>query len=67
VNTEVGSARRCREVVVAMDDGVKLAVRDYGRPEAERTVVFVHGLCLSQMCWGVRSTLWWPGSGTRFG
>lgn len=51
MNTEVASARRCREVMVAMDDGTKLAVRDYGRPEAERTVVFVHGLCLSQMCW----------------
>lgn len=41
-----------RDVAVTIDDGVRLAVRDYGRrPEASHTVVFVHGLCLSQACW----------------
>ena len=40
------------DVAVTMDDGVCLAVRDYGRrPGATHTVVFVHGLCLSQACW----------------
>ena len=51
MNTEVASARRCREVAVAMDDGVSLSVRDIGGRDAEHTVVFVHGLCLSQVCW----------------
>lgn len=41
-----------REISVITDDGVVLAVRDHGPRGAERTVVFLHGLCLSQVCWG---------------
>lgn len=49
---ETGAGRRCREVTITMDDGVALAVRDLGGPGAGHTVVFLHGLCLSQGCWG---------------
>lgn len=47
----VSERRRYRDVAVAMDDGVVLAVRDVGGVDASHTVVFVHGLCLSQVCW----------------
>ena len=35
-----------RSVVVAADDGVPLAVRECGPPDARLTVVFAHGFCL---------------------
>lgn len=40
-----------RDNLVTTDDGVKLAVRDIGNRDATHTVVFLHGLCLSQACW----------------
>ena len=51
MNTDVASARRYREVSVVADDGVRLSVREVGGRAAGHTVVFVHGLCLSQLCW----------------
>lgn len=36
---------------VRTDDGVRLAVRVHGEPTAACTVVFLHGLCLSQASW----------------
>lgn len=51
MNTDGASARRCREVSVVADDGVRLSVREVGGRAAGHTVVFVHGLCLSQLCW----------------
>ncbi|MDZ4268177.1 MAG: alpha/beta hydrolase [Mycobacterium sp.] len=48
---DTAAAKGYRDVTVTMDDGVDLAVRDYGMPGASHTVVFVHGLCLSQVCW----------------
>ncbi|OCB26394.1 hypothetical protein A5674_19635 [Mycobacterium malmoense] len=36
---------------VTTRDGVRLAVRDCGSRDADRTVVFLHGLCLSQVSW----------------
>lgn len=43
--------RQGRDIHVTTDDGVVLAVRDTGRRGAAHTVVFLHGLCLSQVCW----------------
>lgn len=40
-----------RDSLVTTDDGVTLAVRDNGNRDAAHTVVFLHGLCLSQACW----------------
>lgn len=40
-----------RDNLVTTDDGVTLAVRDIGNRDAAHTVVFLHGLCLSQACW----------------
>lgn len=40
-----------RDNLVTTDDGVTLAVRDNGNRDAAHTVVFLHGLCLSQTCW----------------
>lgn len=51
VVVETSLGRRCRDVNLTMDDGVVLAVRDRGGPDAGHTVVFLHGLCLSQVCW----------------
>lgn len=42
---------QCRDIRVTTDDGVALAVRDSGNRDAAHTVVFLHGLCLSQACW----------------
>lgn len=42
---------RERHHVITAADGVELACRDYGDPTARRTVVFLHGLCLSQQSW----------------
>jgi pimeloyl-ACP methyl ester carboxylesterase len=36
---------------VATDDGVLLAVHDRGPQTAQRTVVFLHGLCLTRASW----------------
>ncbi|MFN6548118.1 alpha/beta fold hydrolase [Mycolicibacterium nivoides] len=51
MNGDRVEARERRDVDVITDDGVVLSVRDTGRPDAEHTVVFLHGLCLSRMCW----------------
>ncbi|TLG05802.1 alpha/beta hydrolase [Nocardia cyriacigeorgica] len=40
-----------RRSVVSTDDGVALAVREYGRRDAELTVVLVHGHCLRTESW----------------
>ena len=40
-----------RHHVITVADGVGLACSDYGDPAARRTVVFLHGLCLSQQSW----------------
>jgi hypothetical protein len=39
------------DVWVTTRDGVRLAVRDCGSPDAYHTVVFLHGFCLSQASW----------------
>jgi pimeloyl-ACP methyl ester carboxylesterase len=39
------------ETYVATRDGVCLAVRDHGSRDADHTVVFLHGLCLSRASW----------------
>ncbi|PJE03608.1 MAG: alpha/beta hydrolase [Mycobacterium sp.] len=49
--TQSVARRICREVAITTDDGAVLAVRDHGGPGAVHTVVFLHGLCLSQGCW----------------
>lgn len=38
-------------ITVSADDGVPLAVREFGRPDAPLTVVFVHGHCLRTDSW----------------
>ena len=43
--------RRVQPVMVCTSDGVRLACSDYGDRTACRTVVFLHGLCLSQQSW----------------
>ena len=43
--------RRRRDVCVMTRDGVRLSVRDCGARHAERTVVFLHGLCLAGDTW----------------
>jgi pimeloyl-ACP methyl ester carboxylesterase len=43
--------RRRRDVCVMTRDGVRLSVRDCGARCAERTVVFLHGFCLSGDSW----------------
>ncbi len=44
--------RWCQDDVWVMTrDGVRLAVRDCGSRYADHTVVFLHGLCLSQASW----------------
>lgn len=40
-----------RSSIVAADDGVPLAVREFGRSDAPLTVVFVHGFCLRMQSW----------------
>ena len=43
------------ERTVTTNDGVRLAVRDYGSPgAAEHTVVLLHGLCLTQASWAAQ-------------
>lgn len=52
MNGDCVQTRQRHEISVTTDDGVMLAVRDTGPRGARRTVVFLHGLCLSQVCWG---------------
>lgn len=40
-----------RRSTVAAGDGTTLAVREFGRPDAALTVVFVHGHCLRMQSW----------------
>jgi pimeloyl-ACP methyl ester carboxylesterase len=40
-----------QHVTVRTSDGIRLDCRDYGSRKASRTVVFLHGLCLSQVSW----------------
>jgi pimeloyl-ACP methyl ester carboxylesterase len=42
---------RSGDVSVMTDDGVLLAVHDCGSPTAPRTVVFLHGFCLTCASW----------------
>jgi len=44
----------CRERTIVTSDGVRLAVRDFGSAAAERTVVLLHGFCLTQDSWAVQ-------------
>ena len=45
----------CVERTVATNDGVRLAVRDYGSAGAcDHTVVLLHGLCLTQESWAAQ-------------
>lgn len=49
--SDCADTHQCRDIRVTTDDGVALAVRDSGSRDAAHTVVFLHGLCLSQACW----------------
>ncbi|WP_396908351.1 alpha/beta fold hydrolase [Mycolicibacterium sp.] len=40
-----------RRTTVTARDGVQLAVTEYGTATAERTVILLHGLCLTQQAW----------------
>jgi pimeloyl-ACP methyl ester carboxylesterase len=42
------------DVRVMTDDGVLLAVQDCGAQKAQRTVVFLHGLCLTRASWAAQ-------------
>lgn len=42
---------RIEDLSVISDDGVQLAVHDFGPRTAQRTVVFLHGLCLTRASW----------------
>ncbi|MGE2818228.1 alpha/beta fold hydrolase [Mycobacterium heidelbergense] len=46
---------RSRDLRVRTDDGVLLAVRDSGPETAPRTVVFLHGFCLTRVYWARQS------------
>ncbi|MEZ5153571.1 alpha/beta fold hydrolase [Rhodococcus zopfii] len=37
--------------IVVTEDGVELAVREFGSPRAPLTIVFVHGYCLRMQSW----------------
>lgn len=50
------TAGACRGLAVHTDDGVTLAVRVWGDADAGCTVVFLHGLCLSQASWSSQVT-----------
>ena len=45
-NTPVSSEHDGRRLTVRTEDGIPLAVREFGSPDAPTTVVFVHGHCL---------------------
>jgi pimeloyl-ACP methyl ester carboxylesterase len=40
-----------RRLTVHTSDGIRLACSDFGQPTADRTVIFLHGLCLSELSW----------------
>ena len=44
-------SHQCRDISVTTDDGVVLALRDSGNRDAAHTIVFLHALYLSQVCW----------------
>ncbi|NEW53999.1 alpha/beta hydrolase [Nocardia cyriacigeorgica] len=55
-----------RRATVSTDDGVVLAVREYGRRHADLTVVLVHGHCLRTESWtDVRDALLRENPGVR--
>ncbi|MFE3444524.1 alpha/beta fold hydrolase [Nocardia sp. NPDC059180] len=55
-----------RRATVSADDGVELAVREYGRRDADLTVVLVHGHCLRTESWAdVRDALLRENPGAR--
>jgi pimeloyl-ACP methyl ester carboxylesterase len=43
--------RRPRYLAVRTSDGIRLGCTEYGERTACRTIVFLHGLCLSQVSW----------------
>ncbi|MFE7721296.1 alpha/beta fold hydrolase [Nocardia rhizosphaerihabitans] len=56
ISTIAHSAQR--RVSVSTGDGVELAVREYGRRDADLTIVLVHGHCLRTASWAaVRAAL----------
>ncbi|WP_084385511.1 alpha/beta fold hydrolase [Rhodococcus sp. WMMA185] len=63
-NISVAHGDGGRRLTVWTDDGVPLAVRDFGSPDAATTVVFVHGHCLrTESWWALRRQLvrFWRG------
>lgn len=54
MSTTRGGSRRIRKRIVTRD-GASLAVSDWpAAAAADRTVVFLHGLCLNQESWGIQ-------------
>lgn len=47
----VAQGRVRRRHRITTSDGVTLSVTDWSSPQAARTVVFLHGLCLSRAAW----------------
>lgn len=45
------AAVQSADLRIRTDDGVLLAVHDRGPQTAHRTVVFLHGLCLTRASW----------------
>ncbi|MDV7244872.1 MULTISPECIES: alpha/beta hydrolase [Rhodococcus] len=57
-NTPVSSEHDGRRLTVRTEDGIPLAVREFGTPDAPTTVVFVHGHCLrTESWWALRKQL----------
>ncbi|WP_241011059.1 alpha/beta fold hydrolase [Mycobacterium camsae] len=52
-NATVGQSNYTERSVLTRD-GVRLAVRDYGRRQPLHTVVLMHGLCLTQDSWAIQ-------------
>lgn len=54
--TTTKTNRRTRRVEqrILASDGTAIAVTDWSCPTADRTVVFLHGLCLSQGSWSIQ-------------
>ena len=48
-----GRSRRVR-TRIRTGDGASLSVSDWRSPSSDRTVVFLHGLCLSQDAWAIQ-------------
>ncbi|MEV0946314.1 alpha/beta hydrolase [Rhodococcus sp. NPDC049939] len=54
----VAQANDGRRLTVVTNDGVPLAVREFGSPDASTTLVFVHGHCLrAESWWALRRQL----------